>query len=814
MQREDSRHVRLGRRETRGRSFLLGNKRAFSLSLPVAGTSSPISQHPHKWYGAVEYARKYLDGQVVRVDGEVLSARNETGFVQTPVEAVREYEIGGVPISERYFVPDGLAGFITTIVGGDAISVEPQFDMRLLLAPSQMGQRYSVEEIEGGVLVMAEIPGGRFDDRAETFIPDPTLPATYLYAAAVGVGPDAGVEISTTPPVRPRRYPRDLRRRRQVTRSPDAADHAPLWTLSTSRVFAPARFLFSGSGSVAYGFGSDREEAVAAARALHDHAPSLRDRKAAVMDEILDHASLETGVPSIDLAYMLVTERLMDALVVRAVPGSDTNQEAAATMILAGNQYFHDAWKRDENIALGFLLAQGRYAIAREVIADTWQLQDPRTGRLPQRVRVGERPQYHSSDGTLWALKRLHDYWRNTGDDRLLLEKLPMVELFFQRSLERTVNGLLPSGRTDDPEYLWETWMDTPYTPRHGFPVEIQMLWISALRHYRPVFADTNPALEGRMSEAEAQAWQALMGFVSRGVPADSLDEAGARRDLITPNPYFSFGLGLDLGPEIEREMLRMGRQELAGKQGIVTLAPADWPAVFPVEFLADRTVVRGRRMRSAGKINYHRGLEWNWLTRFFVEAELKYGEADAAYRTYLRKQVRAVLDVGGVGGISELYDLSGARGPEFQTWSMAGFLESLHSFLGVRVDVPERSISVAPQIPRLWPRLSARKWYGDTPFDLTFARTAEGLSLTIDFPEVVPEDTTLDVALVVPRGGRVRRRGMTVNGVPLHADARVEPLPGTDRLRIRAQIPVQEHLEILLPLRAAPVRSRVPAIV
>jgi glycogen debranching enzyme len=530
------------------------------------------------------------------------------------------------------------------------------------------------------------------------------------------------------------------------------------------------------------------------------------------MRKILDHAPLETGVPSIDQAYTLVTERLMDALVVRDAPGPESDRNRPATMILAGNQYFHDTWKRDENIALGFLLAQGRYDLARDVIADTWQQQDPRTGRLPQRLRVGEPPQYHSSDGTLWALKRLHDYWRNTGDDSLLRDKLPMVELFFQRSLDRTVRGLLPSGRTDDPDYLWETWMDTPYTPRDGFPVEIQMLWISALRHYRPVFASVNPSLEASMASVEAEAWEALMGYMSRGVPADSLDETGRPRDLITPNPYFSFGLGLDLGPAIERAMLRMGRQELAGQRGIVTLAPSDWPIVFTGEFLSDRHLVRGRRMRSAGKFNYHRGLEWNWLTRFFVEAELKYGEAEAAYRTYLRKQVRAVLEVGGVGGISELHDLSGPRGPEFQTWSMAGFVEGLHSFTGVRIDVPGRCISIAPQLPRLWPRLSARKWYATTPFDLRFSRVSEGLELTIDFPDGAPRDASLDVGLVVPRGGRMRRRGVSVNEVPAGESARVEPLPGTDRLRVRLTIPAEDHLRVLLPLRAGSSVSRVPA--
>lgn len=811
MQRDNSRDARLSRRELRGRTFLLGNKRAFSLSLPVAGASSPVLQHPHKWFGAVDYARKYFESQIVRVDGSPLSVRNQVGFVQTPVHATREYDVEGRCYLERYFVPDGITAFSAEIMGEGEVSVEPQFDMRLLLSPAGAGQNYHCAEIDGYVLISAEIPGGRFDDRTETYVLDDEIAPTQLFAVALPVGEGAAIEGLVGRPVRPRRYVRDLRRRRQMAVLPDASDHAPLWRHTTSRVFAPVIFQFPHGGTVIYGFGPSPQSALDAALHLRDNTDALLASKARVMDEIAARAPLETGVPSIDRAYDQVTQRLMDALVVRGVPGPETAQEGPATMILAGNQYFHDTWKRDENIALGFLLAQGRYALARDVIADTWQLQDPRTGRLPQRIRVGETPHYHSSDGTLWALKRLHDYWRNTGDDALLQEKIPMVELFFRRSLDRVVNGLLPSGRTDDPEYLWETWMDTPFTPRHGFPVEIQILWISALRHYRPIFLKLDPQLEAAMAEVEERAWHALQGYISRGVPADSLDEQGIRRDLITPNPYFSFGLGLDLGSEVERAMLRLGRQELAGAQGIVTLAPSDWSSVFPGEFLSDRQLVRGRRMRSAGKFNYHRGLEWNWLTRFFVEAELKYGEPDAAYRTYLRKQVRAVLERGGVGGISELYDLSGPRGPEFQTWSMAGFLEALHSFTGVRIDVPGRVISIGPQIPHLWPRLSARKWYAETPFDLTFTRDGEGLALDVRFPAGIPDGVTLDVSIVVPRGGRVRRQGISVNGVPLRDRSHVEPLPGTDRVRVRAQIPAEESVEVRLPLRAGQWAHRRP---
>ena len=236
---------------------------------------------------------------------------------------------------------------------------------------------------------------------------------------------------------------------------------------------------------------------------LRDSLVAFQAQKTEAMADILQHARLETGSTPVDTAHMQVLARLMNSLVACNAVAQDTALAGPSTMILAGNGYFHDSWKRDENIAVGFLLSLGFYDLARDVIRDTWRLQDRRTCRLPQRIRAGEDPPYHSSDGTLWALWRLHEYWRCTGDDVLLHEKLPMVRLFFERSLERAVGGLLPSGRTTHPDYLWETWMDTPHTPRHGFPIEIQMLWLASLQAFRPIVRDEHPELEAAMRWAE-----------------------------------------------------------------------------------------------------------------------------------------------------------------------------------------------------------------------------------------------------------------------------------------------------------------------
>jgi hypothetical protein len=811
-------NIHLTRERLGGRSFLLGNKRALSLSLPAGNGPSDPALHLHKWYGVYQYGRKFLEGQILRANGlhqYVLGLRQQTGMTQTLTGARREYQVEGIPCSEEFFVPDGLQALACVLDGEIELTLEPEFDLRFYRSLNTDLANYELEIFERGVLVSSILPSGEYDDLTETFLSDgSTVDETRMYAAAEIVGDDVSLEVlPSRQHARKKFFRKDQQRHRFVsTSAPEEAmyDHAPLWDRSTSVVFAPVRFHTRGHGTVIYGFGSTAEEAFEQLATLRDNLVGYQVQKTETMNEIMAHASFESHLPDVDTAYTQVLGRLMDALVARHVVAEDTVLDHPATMILAGNQYFHDSWKRDENIALGFLLALGFYDLARDVIHDTWQLQDPVTGRLPQRIRAGEAPPYHSSDGTLWALIRLYHYWRCTGDESLLFQKLPMVELFFRRSLERAVEGMLPSGRTTAPEYLWETWMDTPHTPRHGFPIEIQMLWIACLRNFRPLLRPVDPILEEQMALAEAAAWQAIgVRFQVRGLPADSLDEQGVVRDLITPNPFFCFGVGLDLGPEVERTMREVGRRQLAGRQGIRTLAPEDWSRVFTPEFLGDRRNVRGRRMRSIGKFNYHRGVEWNWLAQFFVQAELKYGEPDVAFRKYLRPQVQAVLHTAGIGGISELFDFSGTRGPEFQAWSMAGFLEAIHAFAGVHIDVPQRRIALEPQLPDSWPRIDVRKWYGNgAPFDLHFSSDHRSRTLRLEFPWGEVPDAELEIALTLPARHTADFLDVRLDGTKAIAkEWVVEPLLGTDKARARFTLPARGRVEVVLGLKRAVVK-------
>ncbi|MGH2442531.1 MAG: amylo-alpha-1,6-glucosidase [Chloroflexota bacterium] len=801
--------IKLAKHELRGRTFLLGNKRAFSLSLPAVSGPSPSTLHPHKWYGAYSYGRKFLEGQVIRVAGQrrILSARQQTALSVGLTTARRDYELDGSEYHEEYFVPDGLQAFACDLRGDAGLVIEPEFDIRLCRALNYSTEDYTVTPIDGGVVVSNALPSGTYDDLTEVFLSDESgSETTTLFAAVQVTGDDCWTElVPASARSRHKLFRKDAQRARFLGHSDaDAADHAPLWRAASSQVLAPVRLHLPHGGTVIYGFGSSCEEALNQLETLRDNLLAFQVQKMEAATEIVSHARLETGSEAVDRAYVQVLTRMMDALVARNAVAEDTALDGPATMILAGNQYFHDSWKRDENIALGFLLSLGFYDLARNVINDTWRLQDQATGRLPQRIRAGEAPPYHSSDGTLWALWRLYQYWRCTGDWAMLHDKLGMVELFFRKSLARTVNGLLPSGRTSAPEYLWETWMDTPHTPRDGFPVEIQMLWIACLRVYRPLFKEPVCDLESLMETAESEAWMALQQFNVRGMPADSLDEQGEARDLITPNPYFCFGVGLDLGTDVERSMRVMGRRQLAGRQGIITLAPLDWNRVFSAEFLSDRRNVRGRRMRSTGKFNYHRGVEWNWLAQFFVRAELKYGEPNVALVKYLQRQINAALHSAGIGGISELFDLSGTRGPEFQAWSMSGFLEALQAFAGVQIDVPERHIAIAPQLPDVWPKLAVRKWYGSIPFDMTFEALHTSRSLIIEFPWGEAPEAEMEIAIVLPRRTSTESIATRLNGIPQAPDWTLKQMSGTHRACLRMTVPAANRIEIDLELGRA----------
>lgn len=765
---QSSEVIQLSRHQLSGRTFLLGNDNGFVLYLPVDQNIRDSTLVATKWFGAAGFGHFYLAASRVWVTFDGLPVKldraNQTAFTQYLDRAERTFSVDGCTIRETFLVPRTTSAFVVSLEA-DAparFTVEPQFDMRYYQSFNTdfSGYDFDVEACATGqrLRVANHIPG-----------PGPTVPRLDFYALVQSASGEATVEpVPETEQFHHKTYLKDEHREKLIQSAyvethEQVPDEAPIWDEYSTKTFVPAHITGSGPLHLVFAFGDQPDKPDEAASGIVGRLPEVRTRKREEVAARRRDGRLETGDPDVDRAYAQVLARFNDCLVARDMPVKVADKVERLSAIFAGNKYFLDAWKRDENISLIGLLVTGEYATVRAILSDTWQFQDDRTGRLPHIIRLGEPLVYFSSDGTLWALRRLWQYTQQSGDRSLLDAKYSMVEHFFEASLAFVQRGLLPSGGIVEKSYLWETWEDTPYTPRAGYPVEIELLWLSNLALYLPTVRERNPALAVLLEETLEEGQETFKLFHLDGFLADSLSYAWEPQPILTPNGYIAFGLNHPLPLDLARSMIRLGREQLAGHVGVRSLAPRDWSRVLSPEFMADPHNFHDENMASVGIYNYHRGIEWLWLNQYFVDGELQYGDADHAFRRYLAGQVHETLHRGGVGGLSELYDIRGPLGADFQAWSMAGFTAGLHAFAGVELDALRREISVRPILPSHWPHLTCRRSVGNTSFDLHFKHGSERQTIEIVTVGDVPRGYTLCLGVRLPPNAS--RITVTLNG-------------------------------------------------
>ncbi|HEV3310534.1 MAG TPA: amylo-alpha-1,6-glucosidase [Chloroflexota bacterium] len=762
------RAITLNRQQLRGRGFLLGNGAGMVLHSPVEVNAGARTMLPSKWFGYSGAGFKYLESQRVWVRRAgrmtLLSRADQTSFEQGLIDAVRTFDVDGVTIRQRFFVPQEMNGFVIVLEADRPLEfmVEPLFDMRRYQDFNTAFDCYSadVTDSDAGPILSAwnHIDGN-------------DGPVLALHASVRTAGSVARMQLL---PEEERlvehSYLKDEHREKLIHSAyaetqEQSPDEAPSWDSYATKVYAPCRIIVEGPATLTYGFGFDGETASRTAAQLTKDSGDRFRRAEESGSAFLSRALFQTGDAQIDLAYGHVASRFNQTLVVRNGPvANGAHGPDTVTGILAGDKYFLDAWKRDENISLEALMLANDYATVRDILDSTWQFQDARTGRLPHIVQPGRPLVYYSSDGTLWALLRLQQYTRLTGDRSLLHAKLSMVERFFEASFKTVRRGLLPSGGTIEKSYLWETWEDTAYTPRDGYPVEIELLWLNALRNYLPDIRGSRADLAGRMEAELERGMNTFQTFFLDGYLADSLDYDFRPRDRLTPNGYIAFTLDHPIPEALARQMVVTAREQLAGRVGVKSLAPRDWPKVFRREFLDDPRNIRGGDLASVGTYNYHRGVEWPWLNHFLVAGELRFGNADTAFKTYVQGQVRSVLHHSGVGGLDELTDIHGPLGADFQAWSMAGFMACLHQFAGIEIDAPAKTISVRPCVPDTWPELMVRRRIASHTFDVTVRSQPSGPHvITVDPSPELPQGHMVRVG--TPMGARQDVRTVALNG-------------------------------------------------
>jgi len=365
-------------------------------------------------------------------------------------------------------------------------------------------------------------------------------------------------------------------------------------------------------------------------------------------------------------------DRAADAYIVRRGSGHT---------IIAGYPWFTD-WGRDTFIAMrGLLIGRGKHAIAASILL-TWA-QFVSEGMLPNRFPdYREEPEYNAVDASLWYVIAVHEYLAAANAEAAVRARLLAA---VTQILDGYAAGTRFGIRMDDDGLLacggpgtQLTWMDVDVrigeqavTCRAGKPVEVEALWVNALRCAGGRYA----ALADRATLAfNTRFWNAQAGCLYDVVDVDH--ERGRVDASVRPNQVFAVG-GLPwrlVTAEHAHAVVATIERELLTPLGLRTLSPR--AAGYRRRYEGDRW------QRDTA---YHQGTAWPWLTGAFVDAWFAVHGDDAAHRAEARERfvapLCAHLAVAGLGHVSEIADGDAPhtpRGCPFQAWSLGELLRML----------------------------------------------------------------------------------------------------------------------------------------
>ncbi len=352
-------------------------------------------------------------------------------------------------------------------------------------------------------------------------------------------------------------------------------------------------------------------------------------------------------------------------------------RRGAGLSIVAGYPWFTD-WGRDTFISMrGLCLATGRVDDARRILLE-WA-GTVSEGMLPNRFPdTGDAPEYNSVDASLWFIVAVHELFERAGSGLKVSERNTLKDACsaiiagYCRGTRHRIgmdsDGLVFAGEPG----VQLTWMDAKVddwvvTPRIGKPVEIQALWINALRICGAWDPDLRKLATRATQSLRDRFWNPDSGWLHDVVDADGI--AGRCDGSLRPNQVFVFG-GLPFaawsGDGAARALDSVER-ELVTPMGLRTLSPRD-PAYRP---RLEGTI----RERDGA---YHQGTVWPWLMGPFVDAWLRVRGNSPGRRAEARARFQLPLEehlaTSGMGHVSEVADGDPPhepRGCPFQAWSL-----------------------------------------------------------------------------------------------------------------------------------------------
>jgi glycogen debranching enzyme/glycosidase len=383
--------------------------------------------------------------------------------------------------------------------------------------------------------------------------------------------------------------------------------------------------------------------------------------------------------------------------------------------VIAGYPWFLD-WGRDSLICARGLLAAGMIDEVKQLLLTFAKFEE--NGTLPNTIHGNDVSNRDTSDAPLWFAmvceelavrletspnestnsttgKINHQGFFDTRVNdrgRTIREVLASIAENYQRG---TPNGI---HMDPDSALIWSpshfTWMDTNYpagTPREGYPVEIQALWIRLLRLLAAITEEPACKKWQDLAEHAAASFEKLFWLEHSGWFADVL-LGGARviardavpDDALRSNCLFAISLGLISG-ERARRCVEAAQKYLVIPGGLRTLAPL--PVSVPLAIYRDHQLLNDPRNPywphyegdedTRRKPAYHNGTAWTWTFPTFCEALVRAWDcspaAVAAAKSYLGS-AEGLLNEGCLGQLPEILDGDlphTQRGCDAQAWSV-----------------------------------------------------------------------------------------------------------------------------------------------
>ncbi len=363
--------------------------------------------------------------------------------------------------------------------------------------------------------------------------------------------------------------------------------------------------------------------------------------------------------------------------------------------VIAGYPWFLD-WGRDTLIALRGVIADGRNELALDILCEFGRLE--RDGTLPNMIRGRDDANRDTSDAPLWFAVVAGDLLAVLGAPdvlgapcgmRTLRDVLLSIVSHYRAGTPNGIRMDATTGLVYSPPHF--TWMDTNLpagTPRAGYPVEIQALWVATLDlvskwiepGWQPLAAQVRASLARLFTLPEG--WLADCLRADPGVSA----QVAVAEDALRPNQLLAVTLGALTDPACVRRIVSACE---------CLLVPG------ALRSLADRPVRVAQPVRHAGRLlndpvrpywgayrgdedtrrkpAYHNGTAWTWVFPLYCEALLiAGGESARATALALLGSATVGINQGCVGQTPEILDGDAphtARGCGAQAWGVSELL-------------------------------------------------------------------------------------------------------------------------------------------